>query len=196
MLFFPDKEKEPAADKPKREPYVHFVKKFRNYQGKADESNNYQEYKEVEEDYYMKIEHCPNVEAIENIRIHEGARVIGFGNFPEDLTIPANRAYVAIARHLRKNTELQFIDKDNPIYKEIEAKVRADIASESPNKPSVSEPSENDPAKIEDNSKSNAVPMSKAEKAALKAAKEAEEAAARAAADSNQSSGSGNETNN
>lgn len=123
LIFFPAAEAEIVSkDKPKG-PYVHLSKTFRTYQG-ADRGQDTPEYVETEEDYFMDVSAAPNFEAIQNIRIHQRARVLGFGNFPKLQT------YMQFAALLKQQTDLALEDVNNPTRKALEAKIRAEIEAE------------------------------------------------------------------
>lgn len=130
--FPPEEATIESRDKPKG-PYVRLAKKFRNFQGEGREEGA-PEFVESDEDFYFDISAAPNLEAVQNLREHQGCRVLGFGNFP------AQPVFIRLAADLKKLTELALEDPNNPTRKSLEEKIRAEIEAEQAAKAAQSAP--------------------------------------------------------
>lgn len=120
MYFFPETEKEEAANRPAKDPYVKLAKSKKKHIRTGDTI----EVDIVDETYYMNVKDCPWENTISNLKIHNGVRVLGFGNFPE------NGTYARLANYLRTQTELTLLDPKNPMRLQLEAEIRAKIEAE------------------------------------------------------------------
>ncbi len=119
MYFFPETEKE-DSQRPAKEPYVKLAK----IKKKQVRTGDIIEVENVDETYYMNVKDCPWENTISNLKVHNGVRVLGFGNFPE------NGTYARLANYLKTQTELSLLDPKNPMRMQLEAEIRAQIESE------------------------------------------------------------------
>lgn len=126
MLAFPESEKEDYKGKPKFA-YVKLGKIKRHFVKDGSPI-------ERDEEYYMNVSSSPFEQTIDNLRKHEGVRVLGFGNFPE------NSTFGAFAKYLM-TTDLAMFNPENPMRKMIEAELRAKLEAESKEKEKPVKPS-------------------------------------------------------
>lgn len=80
---------------------------------------------EREEEFYFFPNTVPNLEAILNL-MNDGARVLGFGNFPAKVG-----AYRALAAELKTKTDLRYQDRSSDAYKAMRAQIEQDMAADS-----------------------------------------------------------------
>lgn len=120
LYFYPEAERElQSRDKPKG-PYVHLEKSFRNYRSPAERKDDEPEFVDSVEDYFMDVSAAPNFEAIGNLVLHQGARVLGFGNFP------ATKVFIEFAQQLKAQTSLALLDPKNPTRMALEKQIIAE----------------------------------------------------------------------